>query len=319
MLKKNSSYLSFGLEDWPFALFAHAGAGMRDQTVLSRVQNKKNFHANLDEGDIGSLRWRPHLTADLILHNRLTPSEVNAIFGSNFPLIFRVLMRDYERLAPHLEQLLFSDLESVERLASFFVMERKAGLRPMEFYAELLEADPNRALNVIPEENTRAFKRDMLASSAPSMCCTSPGWAFFYLRSRRDESIAAEVKDVLLKSDEYSYYAARLMRDRHVVSANYADLLQNLKDPRWIYHTLRDGLGGDTEALLQSLFDHPAWLVQYLHSARMGIEQKEEIYTRAVAHLAKSGAHVALQNDLHVWFQMSAVNEVLSAMRQHAA
>jgi hypothetical protein len=310
----SSSYLAHGVEDWPTALFFHDGAATRDKIVRASVINKKRFRAQLDESDIENLSWRPHQVAELMHHGRLTPSELNALLGRSFPLLFRVLLQRYESFAPDLEKRLYSDLESVERLVSFLHREGKRGLMDEPFYAALLEGDPNRSLRIINDPDTRAFRRDMLMSSAEAMRCTSAAWAFFYLRANVIDTLPAELVPVLQKSEEYSYFAARLLRDRHAISADYAVLLQNLKEPRWIYHALRDGLGGDTVDLVERLLGAPAWLVQYLARSRMDIGQKEEMYQRAIVHLSSLGKSHPLASDMHLWFESLTLEEATSFM-----
>ena len=315
----NLSYLPFGLEDWPTALFSNAGARTRDSLVHAAVINKKRFNAQLDESNFANLCWRPHVVADLIANQKLTPSEQNKLLGSSLPLLFRVMLQNYPLFSEQFEDRLYADLESVERLVTYLQVERKKGRKPMSFYSGLLDADPNRALRIIEDETERAFKRDMLADSAMSMRCTSAAWAFFYLRAHPGESIPAEILPVLAQSEEYSYLAAKLMSSRAVVSAEYAGLLKNLKSPRWIYHALRDGLGVDTEAMIAILLNHPAWLIQYLTKAQMGIEQKEEIYALAVEAISKDGDNHPCEQDLHLWFQSQSTHEVLAALTAAAA
>lgn len=299
----NSSYLAFGIEDWPSEIFNHDGSNLRDDAVHASCLRKRKAGEPLSDADIINLRWRPHLIEALILGGHLDRVAEERLFGDNYPLRLRTLLCDYDRFAPVLEAPLYSDPESVARLVCFLAREEKQPYADHGYYLQLLEADPNLYLRSIQDADQRAFVRDELVARAEVMKNTSAAWALFYIRANAEVlRLTPDMIQTLAPSEEYRYLAASMLSQRHAPTAAFAEAISGFKSPRWIYHLLRDGLALDVEAAQQALYPHPEWLVQYMMRAKVPAVLRDRLYSEAAKYLIRKDPANPIELDLHAWY-----------------
>jgi hypothetical protein len=320
------TFLPFKIEDLPTAIFFNPASAQREQGVAFQLRLAASSRTFATEELLEELSLRPHMMADIFRQKTLQPHERALLAAKNPAMTLRAMLHFYDDLAPELEQEIMNDLESVERLVSYFDLRKRSGMHPREYYLSKLEEDPNRYLRVcdnddfVPIEELK-FKLAVMADKAEANRFSSPAWAFFYLRCSMPSTIEPALIAALRPSEAYCYLTARLCDQASIPSHEWAPLTWNLKEPRWIYHALRDGLATEPETAINTLMSSPPWLVQYMSRARLSYDESKQLFLECQEQNISRGS-TAFLTDMEIWFQGQGrnflVDELMSSKRTAA-
>lgn len=309
--RRNSAYLIEGREDWPSSLLIHSGFFANTTVLRSRIYACKRHGAPLSEADLGRLRWCPDLAASLLVEGILDQEETANLLGHHHVFIFRTLLARYDDLHSRLVPHLYADPESIERLIIY--LDRERGQSPAEAAAlrARLDDDPARRLEVEPDAGVRASLLARYRKALPDRRRQSPAWAWFALLTEGPESIDENALRLLSLSNEHGYLAARELHERKALSDVVERLVDSLKEPRWIYHALRDELSTRPDRGEAALQTHPAWYIHYLVRGRLDPTRARNLSERLVEDLVRKPAPDPLENDVRTWHHANLFKHLL--------
>ena len=257
--------------DLPGAIFRGWHSPRFHETLQEAVSTAKANERALDPLTIARLRWYPSLTAEFILEDLISQSDVDRILVD--PTIrFRTLCNHYEALAPMLEGKLLDDPESVERLLRWLRYKDISPNLAEADYLKRLGEDPNRAFRLTPPGERP--DRERLRSDADRKKYESPGWAFLYVSCNSLATVEPRLVEVLSRSEEYAYLAAFVLRRRGMGAQVWESLLLNIRSLRWAFHVMRDldvgtRINQTTQVrLLDIVHRSPPWAAQLWESRR---------------------------------------------------
>lgn len=297
--------------DHPTTLFRGWNAGLIQEQLYQQACEGLRAGTSLSAAVRSRLSWYPSLVATMVADEVLSGTELDHVLSS--PSVrFRALCNDYASVAERLEPGLMEDEETVERLVRWLSLKGITPRLPLAEYLVKLR-DPNRLYRMTPIPSRPS--REKLLALADERRLTSPEWAFIWVSNNHLLELGDDLIAVLVRSEEYAYLAAYIMKKRGVATSAWSPLLEGIRSHRWSYHAMVDlDPGSDLgtavqEAMVNRLHSSPPWAVQFWEARRWKGEQLAWAYDQC-RRLA--GSHECTP-ELHSWVRMARATQSLPA------